>query len=275
MTSPNNHLHCLCKMVCTSDLLPPCNITNPSDKLLVQWLYMSYHHTDQQHFVKSGKHLKDKMLDTLTTYFQAIYKVQLANRSLKKNESQRESTKNQQADNESRRRHLSNEPGCSCPESSTHRGSGYCNDDRNRKSDRRMRHYEQHGRSSYDHHCNNSQARETSTTPKRVVDKPCPEHSWEGKPAQHTWAKCSLNKANKKPVVNRREHEAYTNNPCQLNNDKSYDDHSHHTPDVSGDDYSHHSEFSTDENYGVVYELMKFKAHRVGEHICQAKRPAL
>jgi hypothetical protein len=38
----------------------------------------------------------------LTTYFQAICKVQLANGLLKKKESQHESTKNQQANNESR-----------------------------------------------------------------------------------------------------------------------------------------------------------------------------
>ena len=88
MTSPNDHLRCLREMVRTSELLPPCNIANRSYKLLVQWLYMSYHHMDQQHFVKSGKHFKDEMLDMLTAYFQAIYEVQLANGLLKKKASQ-------------------------------------------------------------------------------------------------------------------------------------------------------------------------------------------
>ena len=100
-------------------------------------------------------------------------------------------------------------------------------------------------------HHNNGRARKMSMTPKRVVNKPCPKQSREGKPTQHMWAKSSLNKANKNHVLNRCEHKAYANDPCQPNNDKSYDDGSHHTPDVSGNDYSHHSEFWTEKNYGV------------------------
>ena len=92
-------------------------------------------------------------------------------------------------------------------------------------------------------HHNNGRARKMSMTPKRVVNKPFPN--------QHTWAKSSLNKANKNHVLNCCEHKAYANDPCQPNNDKSYDDGSHHTPDVSGNDYSHHSEFWTEKNYRV------------------------
>ncbi len=88
MTSPNDHLRRLREMVCTSELLPPGNIANLSNELLVQWLYMSYHHTDRQRFVESGKRLEDES-DLRGT---------LANGSLKKKESQHESTKNQQAD---------------------------------------------------------------------------------------------------------------------------------------------------------------------------------
>ena len=94
MMSLNNHLRHLHEMVCTWELVPPGNIANLSDELLVQWLYMLYHHMDQQRFIESGKCLKDKMLDILTVYFQAIYNVQLANGLLKKKENQRESTKN-------------------------------------------------------------------------------------------------------------------------------------------------------------------------------------
>ncbi len=197
----------------------------------------------------------------LTAYFQAIYEVQLANGLPKKKESQRESNKNQRADNESCCHHCLDEQGRSRPSTYTYHRLGYHTNNCDCKSDRGLLHYKQHGCGSNNQHHNNGQVRKTLTTPKRVVNKPCPKHSREGKPAQHTLAKCRLNKANKKPTVNRHGHKAYVNNSHQPNTDESYDDH------------SHCSDFLTGENYGVVYKSMKFRACRVGKRVRQAKHP--
>ena len=73
MTRLSDHLRCFNKMIRISNLLPKGNIADPSAKLQVQWLYMSYHCLDRAKYVESQKVLEKETLETLTVYFQAIH----------------------------------------------------------------------------------------------------------------------------------------------------------------------------------------------------------
>ena len=65
--------HLLKEMLRITDLLPTGDIPKPLDELAHQWYYMSYHKNDQEKFVLSGKMLDDKTIESVTTFFQALF----------------------------------------------------------------------------------------------------------------------------------------------------------------------------------------------------------
>ena len=60
-------------MLCIAKLLPAGDNPKPSGALALQWYYMSYHKSDREKFVLSGKTLKDPTVESVTTFFQALY----------------------------------------------------------------------------------------------------------------------------------------------------------------------------------------------------------
>jgi hypothetical protein len=77
-------------MVLLALILPAGNIADPSIKLQVQWLYKSYHQSDQAKYARSGKVLDNETLETLTKYFQAIFDQKVTDGMLHCQEQQRE-----------------------------------------------------------------------------------------------------------------------------------------------------------------------------------------
>ncbi len=60
-------------MLCIAELLPPGEMPPPSEKLAVQWYYMTYHRTDRAEYIKPGKKLSDETIETLLAYFQSLF----------------------------------------------------------------------------------------------------------------------------------------------------------------------------------------------------------
>ena len=56
----------------------------PNDTLKVEWFYMSFHQEDHIKYLKSGKELCDKTLETVAKYFDNIYNAQVADSLLTK-----------------------------------------------------------------------------------------------------------------------------------------------------------------------------------------------
>jgi hypothetical protein len=52
LTVPRDHARQFKEMLCITELLPPGKMPPPSDKLTVQWYYMTYHKADQHKYVK-------------------------------------------------------------------------------------------------------------------------------------------------------------------------------------------------------------------------------
>ena len=73
MTSPCMHWHHFKEMLCIPELLPAGDMPNPSNKLALQWYYMSYHKADQDKFALSSKMINDETIESITTFFQALF----------------------------------------------------------------------------------------------------------------------------------------------------------------------------------------------------------
>jgi hypothetical protein len=70
---PREHARQFKEMLCIAELLPAGKTPTPSEKLALQWYYMTYHHADHAEYVKSGKKLASKTIKSLTNYFQALF----------------------------------------------------------------------------------------------------------------------------------------------------------------------------------------------------------
>jgi hypothetical protein len=89
LTSPCVHLNRFKKMLRIAELLPAGDIQKPSDGLALQWYYMSYHKNDCKKFVCSGKTLNDETIESVTTFFQALFEQRKLNGMIKQQEAER------------------------------------------------------------------------------------------------------------------------------------------------------------------------------------------
>ncbi len=76
-------------MLRIAEELPPGKKPPPSDKLALQWYYMTYHRNDRVEYVRSGKKLSDETIDTLTAYFQSLFAQRMNNGTLERAEMDR------------------------------------------------------------------------------------------------------------------------------------------------------------------------------------------
>ena len=76
-------------MLRIAELLPPGETPPPSEKLAVQWYYMTYHRADRTEYVKSGKKLADETIETLSAYFQSLFAQRKIDGTLERHEVER------------------------------------------------------------------------------------------------------------------------------------------------------------------------------------------
>lgn len=263
-TSPVEHLRRFLELHRHSLILPAGHMADPGARLLVEWLYMSYHQNDRMKFTESGKNLDSMTLESLTQYFQAIWEQKMATGTLKV-EQPREQSRSKPSAERGRQDDRRNDSRTSS------RSSSYRDRDR-RDSDRgrdrtRDTSYRNRGNSS-----NSTRPRESSSAskPKALNGPPCPEHSRDGQPARHTWAECSRNPANQnKRSDNRRADDAH-HVDSGYRSDDSRSNSSHHTPVPSDNDDD--SVVSVDENYATFDEPMKSGSTRANDRKRDNKR---
>jgi len=73
LTAPRDHARRFKEMLRVTELLPPGETPPPTEKLALQWYYMTYHRADRTEYVKSGKKLADETIESLTAYFQSLF----------------------------------------------------------------------------------------------------------------------------------------------------------------------------------------------------------
>ena len=89
LTAPRDHARRFKEMLRIAELLPPGETPPPSEKLAVQWYYMTYHRADRAEYVKSGKKLADETIETLSAYFQSLFAQRKIDGTLERHEVER------------------------------------------------------------------------------------------------------------------------------------------------------------------------------------------
>jgi len=128
-TSAIEHRHRFDELLRIAELLPEGDIAIPNESLTLEWFFMTFHKSERNQFITSGRRLVDETIESVTEYFESLYnikkssgklKIQLEQRDRNKYEAQRGSTKNRYDD---KMRNMANE----------HRTSRSCSyrDDRN------------------------------------------------------------------------------------------------------------------------------------------------
>jgi hypothetical protein len=84
LTPPREHARRYKEMLRITEQLPPGKKQPPSEKLALQWYYMTYHCSDCTEYVKSGKKLSAETIKSLTEYFQTLFTQKKADGSLER-----------------------------------------------------------------------------------------------------------------------------------------------------------------------------------------------
>jgi hypothetical protein len=71
-------------MIWTAEAIPAGDTNPPSQALQLEWFYMSFHKEDRAKYVKSGRRLSNKTLESVAEYFENIFNLQLADGFLAK-----------------------------------------------------------------------------------------------------------------------------------------------------------------------------------------------
>ncbi len=231
LTSPHVHSHHCKEMLQIAELLPAGNIPKPSDELSLQWYYMSYHKNDREKFVLSGKSLDDETIESVTSFFQALFEQRKLDGTIEQQEAEQIHKRLFREASEKLRGRI-RDVADGWRSQRARRELAFCNDRRryvnergDRSSHRRILDNRDHDdrRPSYGaskryrgdclvcdgYRPRNNQPRERKSSAGRKKDgkgkfTPCKMHSSPGCPAKHGWAECSENPANqKKPAAKR------------------------------------------------------------------------
>jgi len=219
----------------------------PNKSLTLEWFYMTFHKSERDQFIASGRRRVNETIKFVTEYFESLYnikksngklKLQLEQQDRKKSEAQRGIVKNRYDD---KVRNMANER-------RTSRSHNY-HDDRNQDCS-----YKPSRDSDYKHDKFEQKA------PPEFSGKPCHVH---GDKAKHSYEECRDNPKNCKPSSGNRDdnnnrkrnHDAHYHDECYLSSqDESPDDHC--MPEPSDDEETKSSTSSGDgqrneENYRV------------------------
>jgi len=203
-TSAIEHHHRFKELLRVAELLPAGDIAMPNKSLTLEWFYMTFHKSERDQFIMTGRRLVNETIESVTEYFESLYnikksngklKLQLEQRDRKKSEVQRGTVKNRYDDKmrnmaDKRRTSRSRNYRDDCYLNRGHKPS--CDSDYNRDKFKRK-------------------------APPEFSGKPCHVH---GDKAKHTYEECRDNPENCKPSSGNRD----DNNNRKRNHDAHYHD---------------------------------------------------
>jgi len=258
-SSAIEHRHRFEELLRVAELLPAADIAMPNESLSLEWFYMTFHKSEREQFIMTGRRLVDETIESFTEYFKSLYnikesngklKLQLKQRDRKKSEAQRGIIKHKY---DNKVRNMADE--CRTSHSRNYR------DDRNHD-----RGYKTSCDSDYK--CNKSERK----APPEFSGKPCHVH---GDKAKHTYEECRNNPKNRKSSSGNRNnnnrkhnHDAHYHDERYLSSqDESPDD--HRTQEPSDDEGTKSSASSGDgqrdeENYHDDTGKIPRKKRKVG-----------
>jgi len=94
-TSAIEHHHRFEELLRVAELLPAGDITMPNESLTLEWFYMTFHKSERDQFIMSGRRLVDETIESVTEYFESLYNIKKNNGKLKLQLEQRDRKKSE------------------------------------------------------------------------------------------------------------------------------------------------------------------------------------
>jgi hypothetical protein len=71
-TSAIKHRHRFDELLRVAKLLPAGDIAMPNESLTLEWFYMTFHKSERDQFITSGRRLADETIESVTEYFELL-----------------------------------------------------------------------------------------------------------------------------------------------------------------------------------------------------------
>ena len=55
----------------------------PNESLTLEWFYMTFHKSEREQFIMTGRRLVDETIESITEYFELLYNIKKSNGKLK------------------------------------------------------------------------------------------------------------------------------------------------------------------------------------------------
>ncbi len=55
----------------------------PNESLILEWFSMTFHKSERNQFITSGRRLVDETIESVTEYFELLYNIEMSNGKLK------------------------------------------------------------------------------------------------------------------------------------------------------------------------------------------------
>ena len=82
-TSAIEHRHCFEELLWVAELLPAGDIAMPNESLTLEWFYMTFHKSERDQFIMSGRRLVNETIESITEYFESLYNIKKSNGKVK------------------------------------------------------------------------------------------------------------------------------------------------------------------------------------------------
>jgi len=92
-TSAIEHRHRFDELLRVAELLPAGDIAMPNKSLTLEWFYMTFHKSERDQFITSGRRFVDETIESVTEYFESLYNIKKSSGKLQKQLEQRDHKK--------------------------------------------------------------------------------------------------------------------------------------------------------------------------------------
>ena len=82
-TSAIEHCHHFDELLRVAELLPAGDIAMPNKSLTLEWFYMTFHKSERDQFIMTGRRLAEETIESVTEYFESLYNIKKSNGKLK------------------------------------------------------------------------------------------------------------------------------------------------------------------------------------------------
>jgi len=76
------HHHHFEELLCVAESLPAGDIAMPNESLTLEWFFITFHKSERDQFITSGRRVVDEKIESVTEYFESLYNIKKSNGKL-------------------------------------------------------------------------------------------------------------------------------------------------------------------------------------------------